>query len=215
MTFRPSSLVLALAITFARVAAVTAGTNAPSSGGSLHESDMIGTWKVAPSTFSFHSYITPNAFTPALPTNCYEFSLTLRSDGLFEATNVPQGFLHRSTSTSKLQGIWTLRYDANQPPLSKPPTSTGITTRVDYSIGLVIRLPGPNSLAYCHLPLTLFQTNASSPQIPAICIYPIEEKSSSYDWGVLVTKQQARELTNSFKTHPSNHSLEGASQNNH
>ena len=63
--------------------------------------DVVGSWRVNPKTVQMGH----------LPTNFLAFSLTLKDDGRFIATNVPSGFFFHGPATSEARGSWKLTYE--------------------------------------------------------------------------------------------------------
>ena len=74
----------------------------------VSEGEMVGVWKVDPSTFRARELATPSLFPrPQLPTNFVAFELWLRKDGLFVASNVPTAFFFESSPfTNVCAGKW-------------------------------------------------------------------------------------------------------------
>jgi hypothetical protein len=74
----------------------------------ISEREVVGVWKVDPSTFRVRELAIPNPNPrPQLPTNFVAFKLLLKQDGSFVASNIPTAFFFESSPfTNECVGKW-------------------------------------------------------------------------------------------------------------
>lgn len=152
------------------------------------EADLTGTWRIEPSTFTVRSLAIPNTFErPHLPTNHYAFALELRRDGTLVATNVPPGlFFDDWPAMARVTGRWDLNNSDTWTFLSNGiPVKT--ITNVYSSLKLSLDRP-PSEYGAWSRPVDSIKDSKASRK-PGVALGPYRDKSGTYEWSVLITRQ--------------------------
>jgi hypothetical protein len=159
--------------------------------GLISEADLVGTWKIDAATFKVRELATPNSFPrPQLPPEYKTFALTLRKDGTFLLTNAPAGFFLLSvvSETGGGSGKWSARtnWPARLPAaaerLPKNPKDAYITLNLEFDTATNSEM-GWSSIIY-------EQTEEEDSRQPSLSFGPFKDKTQTYEWKVLVTKQK-------------------------
>ena len=161
------------------------------SGAELFKSEqLVGLWRVNPSTAAYYFSMTPNSFPPSLPKGTEKFGLTLNNGGSCVLSNAPSKFLwDHSPAITNCEGSWVLS--------SKP------TPGASYSFGdaysnrnstnefarLTVTLkPLPNEEVIFEFPVIWQEKGPASAKRPAIIVGP-RKGTNGYQWWVMITKQ--------------------------
>lgn len=152
----------------------------------VSESDVVGNWKIESSTFTVRELAVPNAFPrPQLPTNYRAFELILRKDGSFVATNVPAGVFFDWPAMVEASGKWTLDNNGDRWTLRTNGVSRNVSN-VYSSFKLSFIKP---SYGGWSRPVEWFGKDSSSPRKPAMILGPYKDRSKTYEYWFLITKQ--------------------------
>jgi hypothetical protein len=153
----------------------------------LSEKELIGTWKIEPSTFKIRTFATPNSFPrPQLPTNYRAFSLILHDDKSFVATNASLFF--RWPAMPEWSGTW---WVTNRPLVSSR------TNRGRMSSELYLLPPSTDRQTGRRIDSTIywfsssvFRSGMSTSSQPAFVLGPYKDETHTYEWTVLIQKQK-------------------------
>jgi hypothetical protein len=161
-----------------------------SSGGSLvSEGEMVGAWKVDPSTFRVRELAIPNPNPrPQLPTNFVAFELWLKKDGSFVASNIPTAFFF---VTNVCVGKWQI--ETNWPLLQTAHRNENGTTNWvivhdltnGYSdLNLFYESPSTQGFWGCHV----YRFGRETPSF-YMEVATGKDKTGTYEWSVAIRKQ--------------------------
>ena len=163
----------------------------------VSESEVIGCWKVDPSTFYVQSRITPNSFPPPqLRTNLLAFELWLRTDHSFVASNVQAALDFDWPTTNECSGMWEIR--TNWSLLQK-------AHRVENGVTNWVVSPGPNATnGYSELRLEFSKPSLGfwtrrltrdDSEKPKYYLFGKsgEDETRAYEWFVLLRKQNTND----------------------
>ena len=143
------------------------------------EKDVIGTWKIEPSTLTIRELAIPNSFPrPQLPTNHSAFALIFNEDKSFAATNVPAKLFFGWPAMLESTGTWWVRTDW---PLLGPTNASNAYSRLD----LWFERP-----PYGAFGRAVYRSGRSTSSAPAFVLGPYKDETHTYEWTVLVTKQK-------------------------
>lgn len=146
----------------------------------VSDSEVVGTWKIEPSTFRLRPLAMPNTNPrPGLPTNYNAFALVLKKDGWFAATNVPAKLFCDWAATDACSGQWSAWTNSVVGVLTQK-------TNTYSHFSLVFHEP---HFGLWGRPMESWRKNSSSPRKLALHIGPIKDASNTYEWNVLLTKQ--------------------------
>ena len=146
----------------------------------VSETELIGTWKIEPSTFTVRELATPNTNPrPKLPANYNAFAVVLKKDGSFIATNVPAKLFCDWPATPSCSGEW---YTRTNSLLDVSTRKTNTYSRV----GLWFHSPSSGLWAR---PITSWNKSSSTRRTLALHVGPVRDASNTYEWNLLLTKQ--------------------------
>ena len=175
---RLKSAVFAI-ILFAMVYSLLGASNGVS------KTNLVGTWKIDPSSYTVRSLATPNSFPrPELPTKYNTFSLTLRQDGSFVVTNLPSEIFFGTPSKAQGSGRWYVRTQLvatvviNGTKLNRPDENDRTLQRIfEKSHGY-----------WDFSDMPLFRSKESPFKLSAAVI-AVRDRTGTYEWSFVIRKQ--------------------------
>lgn len=164
----------------ALIAGIAFGFESSTGAEFVSETDLIGTWKIEPSTFTVRDLAIPNTNPrPQLPANYNAFAVVLKKDGSFIATNVPAKLFFDWPATQSCSGEWYARTNS---------LVDGSThkTNTYLRVGLWFHSPSPGLWGR---PTTYWSKSSSARRTLALHVGPVKDASNTYEWNLLLTKQ--------------------------
>ena len=136
------------------------------------ETNVVGTWKAHPVSFTVISRMIPNTLPrPQCPTN---FILVLRKNGGFVATNVPANMFFDWPATPTCAGTWSV----------EPVFAKEIAESYSY---LTLSFTKPH-YGVLQVRIYRYSKDASSAFKPAIAFGPFKDESQSYEYDFSIVK---------------------------
>lgn len=162
----------------------------------VSESEMVGVWKVDPSTFRVRELAIPNSNPlPQLPTNFMAFKLWLKNDGSFVASNIPTAFYLGFTNVCV--GKWQM--ETNRPLLqtahrNEDGTTNWVTVPSSSFSELNLFYNYPPTQGYWGCPVQRVGRETPSFYME---VATGKDKTGTYEWSVAIRKQNLMMPSNS------------------